>query len=288
VASLPVCLSACLSACLFQSFYLPLYTSSLQGHHHHQQLPAAASPSLAHSHCPAVRLSAGAAVRAPLQLPSPPLALAACGLFVAVLCDDGVHVFDRSSAAEVQHIDYQHDDAHAALVGSLPVASDPAGRAVIFAASGGVLCLQPIALQQQVRELLKRKRFDQALALLAAAEPPAASLLSDGQQDEQLLQQAGQQQATWQQVALAQAGLLLLLECEFEAGLAIMAQLPGSVWQPAQLFPLFPGHTARCEGGSKHCRSVPQHHAVMHDREIHARGMHAYAHTHYALVHFRY
>jgi hypothetical protein len=37
----------------------------------------------------------GAAVRAPLQLPSPPVALAAAGLFVVAVCDDRVHVFDR-------------------------------------------------------------------------------------------------------------------------------------------------------------------------------------------------
>jgi hypothetical protein len=37
----------------------------------------------------------GAASRAPLQLPMPPLALAAAGLFVVAVCDDGVHVYDR-------------------------------------------------------------------------------------------------------------------------------------------------------------------------------------------------
>lgn len=41
---------------------------------------------------------AGAAVREPLQLPLPPLALASAGLFVVAVCDDGVYAFDRNSS----------------------------------------------------------------------------------------------------------------------------------------------------------------------------------------------
>jgi hypothetical protein len=37
----------------------------------------------------------GTAVRAPLVLGTQPLALAAAGLFVVAVCDDGLHVFDR-------------------------------------------------------------------------------------------------------------------------------------------------------------------------------------------------
>jgi hypothetical protein len=46
---------------------------------------------------------------------------------------------------------------------------------------------------------------------------------------------------SWQQVALAQAALLLLLDAEFDAALAILGELPCEVWQPCQLLALFPG-----------------------------------------------
>lgn len=94
---------------------------------------------------------AGAAVREPLQLAMPPLALAAAGMFVVAVCDDGVHVFDRASSREVQHIDYMHDDEFVALSGRLPVATDAAGRCIVLAAAGQVLRLEPIALEAQVR-----------------------------------------------------------------------------------------------------------------------------------------
>jgi hypothetical protein len=50
----------------------------------------------------------------------------------------------------------------------------------------------------------------------------------------------------WHQVALAQAGLLLLLECEWEAALAVLEELDVAAWQPCQLFGLFPAVSARC------------------------------------------
>lgn len=44
----------------------------------------------------------GGAVREPLLLPGRPLALVAAGLFVAAVCEDGVHVYDRNTSREVQ------------------------------------------------------------------------------------------------------------------------------------------------------------------------------------------
>lgn len=43
-----------------------------------------------------------------------------------------------------------------------------------------------------------------------------------------------------------QAGLLMLLDGDFAAGLSVLQQLPLEVWQPCQLFGLFPALTARC------------------------------------------
>jgi hypothetical protein len=80
----------------------------------------------------------------------PPLALAATGFFVVAVCDDGVHVFDRSSSQEVQHIDYAHDDAYVRLNSVIPAAADAASKCICLASSSQVLRLEPIAIEQQV------------------------------------------------------------------------------------------------------------------------------------------
>uniref|UniRef100_A0A383VGG5 Uncharacterized protein n=1 Tax=Tetradesmus obliquus TaxID=3088 RepID=A0A383VGG5_TETOB len=207
--------------------------------------------------------ASGAAVREPLQLSMPPIALAAAGLFVVALCDDGVHVFDHTRGSrEVQHIDFAHDDAYVRLSGRLPAAADASGRCICLATSSQVLRLEPVAIEQQVRELLKRKRFDQALELIRSTAAEAAAgggsrPASPYQQQlsiglpEPLHQESGgvtaavARRPAWHQVALAQAALLLLLECEWAAGLALLEELDVATWQPCQLFGLFAAVTAR-------------------------------------------
>eukprot|EP00879_Flechtneria_rotunda_P031553 GHRR01034479.1.p1 GENE.GHRR01034479.1~~GHRR01034479.1.p1 ORF type:complete len:455 (+),score=204.41 GHRR01034479.1:504-1868(+) len=185
--------------------------------------------------------AAGAAVCEPLQLSMTPLALAAAGLFVVALCDDGVHVFDRTNSREVQHIDYSHDDAYVRLTQRLPAAGDAGGSCICLATSSQVLRLEPIAIEQQVRELLKRKQFDQALDLIHNTQQAAqASDLGDATAIAADAADAAGGRAQWHHIALAQAGLLLLLECEFERGLQLLQDLPPFVWQPCQLFSMFP------------------------------------------------
>ena len=55
---------------------------------------------------------------------------------------------------------------------------------------------------------------------------------------------------SWQQLALAQAGLLMLLDADFESGLSVLQELPLEVWQPSQLFSLFPKLMARSVEGA--------------------------------------
>jgi len=50
---------------------------------------------------------------------------------------------------------------------------------------------------------------------------------------------------SWQQVALVQAGLLMLMDADFGSALSVLQELPLEVWQPCQLFSLFPSLTAR-------------------------------------------
>jgi hypothetical protein len=92
----------------------------------------------------------GAAVREPLQLPLPPLALSSAGLFVVAVCDDGVYAFDRNSSRQVQQIEYAHDDTYVGLSQRLPTAADAGGRCICLATSSLVLWLEPVALEQQV------------------------------------------------------------------------------------------------------------------------------------------
>jgi hypothetical protein len=54
----------------------------------------------------------------------------------------------------------------------------------------------------------------------------------------------------WTDVALAQAGLLLLLDCDFDRAFAALDRCTPSAFQPAQLFDLFPEHTARWAGAA--------------------------------------
>lgn len=93
---------------------------------------------------------AGAAVREPLQLPMAPLSLTSAGMFLVALCDDGIHVFDRTTSKEVQHIDFAHDDAYVRMQQRLPTAADDGGRAIVVATTQAVFRLEPIAVEQQV------------------------------------------------------------------------------------------------------------------------------------------
>jgi len=61
-------------------------------------------------------------------------------------------------------------------------------------------------------------------------------------------QQQQQQQPHWTEVALAQAGLLLLFDCDFDRAFAAFDRCAPGAFQPAQLLELFPQHTARWAG----------------------------------------
>ena len=48
----------------------------------------------------------GQPAQSALSFPSTPIALAASGLYILAACADGVHVYDRTSAAWVQSLPY--------------------------------------------------------------------------------------------------------------------------------------------------------------------------------------
>lgn len=113
--------------------------------------------------------SQGAAIKEPLVMPGQPLALAQAGAFVVAVCGDGIHVFDRNTSREVQQIAFPYAAVAAGDGGylqegnsaALPVADNVAGSCVVLGTPTSVYCLQPVAMEQQVRDLLKRKQYTQ-------------------------------------------------------------------------------------------------------------------------------
>jgi hypothetical protein len=112
----------------------------------------------------------------------------------------------------------------------------------------------------QVQELLKRRCFDQALDLIdlvltteaAAAASSSSNYLTPSHAPHTAAAAAymdGSSSSSgvgmWPQVALAQAGQLLLCEGEVERGLAVLERCPPEVFQPCQLFYLFPEEMER-------------------------------------------
>eukprot|EP00198_Chlamydomonas_reinhardtii_P002350 XP_001691686.1 hypothetical protein CHLREDRAFT_145137 [Chlamydomonas reinhardtii] len=133
-----------------------------------------------------------------------------------------------SKQPPVQRIFWAHDDPWVAAAGQLPAAEDAAGGgAVALATSAAVLVLQPVAADVQARELLKRKRFDAALALIRACR------------------RAGED---WADGALAQAGLLMMQELRCEDALSALEEVGPAAFQPAQLMPLFPQESRSTSG----------------------------------------
>ena len=113
----------------------------------------------------------------------------------------------------------------------------------------------------QVRELLKRRCFDQALDLVdlvLETETTTAATSSSSSSHHQhpshtLATAAGTGSSNgmslWPEMALAQAGQLLLLGGEIERGLAVLERCPPDVFQPCQLFHLFPEEMERLVWG---------------------------------------
>ena len=89
---------------------------------------------------------AGQPAQSALTFPSTPIALAASGLYILAACADGVHVYDRTSAAWVQSLPYPE--------GALPSPGQPIhtaynnkGSCVLFAGLQKVICQILLYLQ---------------------------------------------------------------------------------------------------------------------------------------------
>lgn len=75
---------------------------------------------------------AGHPAQSALTFPSAPSALATAGIYVLAACSDGVHVYDRTSAAWVQSLPYP-DGLRTAPGQQLCSAQNPNGSIVLVA-----------------------------------------------------------------------------------------------------------------------------------------------------------
>ncbi|GAB4818896.1 hypothetical protein N2152v2_005942 [Parachlorella kessleri] len=162
---------------------------------------------------------AGSALR--LDGLATPRALAASGPYLLAACEDAIHVFDCAEGGEVQVLEY--GAGLRPLPGQLMFGADnPSGSCVLLAGRAVVWACLPVSSEEQAREVLRRRDYGRALALI----------------EQGLAQGEG-----WAEVASAQAALCLLHDCLFELAGEALERCSPAVFQPAQLFPLFPHHT---------------------------------------------
>ncbi|GMH35213.1 hypothetical protein BSKO_03081 [Bryopsis sp. KO-2023] len=176
--------------------------------------------------------SQGRAARPPLNLPSKPLVLSQGGMCtVAVCADSGILIFDQMSSKLVQCIPFQvngltsrTEDQQQPDDYGLSHADTPTGSCVVLAAHRRIWVLRPVAPESQALQLLKSKSYSAAL---------------------DLAEQCAGEGAPWVQVCFAQAGLLLIQELRWQLGVEALEKCNVDVFQPWELFPLFPEWTAK-------------------------------------------
>jgi hypothetical protein len=169
----------------------------------------------------------GQAIRQPLLLPDhTPLSVVLTGHNVLVMMDGYFLIYDSSTCQMIQMISFDHDDPWIKSSGRMPVAHDEITGSVFVATSTSIRRLERVQEERQAWELLKSRRYAQALALASSA------LASQGQ----VLIEGG-----WPGRVMAQAGLMLLvLEGKAMEAIEALSSCPMSEWQPIQLLALFP------------------------------------------------
>eukprot|EP00884_Botryococcus_braunii_P004337 jgi/Botrbrau1/13904/Bobra.0017s0011.1 len=153
-----------------------------------------------------------------LTLPPGVPGLASSGLYVLAACADGVHIFDRTSSAWVQSLGYP-GGLRAAPGQQLLVSQNVKGSCVLVAGYRKVWMYRPVALDEQAKELLRARNYAQAVHL-------ADTCSGEG--------------APWADSAFAQAAFLLLHELRFTEAMAAFLRCSLTLFQPLELFPLFP------------------------------------------------
>lgn len=140
----------------------------------------------------------------------------------------------------------------------LVLADDADGACVVAAVQSRIVCLLPVPLEEQVRNQLRGKRYEQAMALACSAVAlngmprswletvrPVHALsrtvfqlgLSSGSHTPSVIGAGEEEQVR------VQAGYLMLFDLEFER--AVDYLLMCKTFQPAELFAFFPEYTRK-------------------------------------------
>jgi len=152
---------------------------------------------------------------------SRPLSLAQSSPYIlAAMADGSVEVYDRGSARLVQRLPLQMLPAT-----ELHLADDLAGQCVVAAVQSRLVCLLPVPLEEQVRELLRAKQLDEAAALVESAVKFNGCPVS------------------WIETVRVEAAYLLIFDLEFERAMSFLQQC--SAFQPGELFAFFPQFALR-------------------------------------------
>ena len=171
----------------------------------------------------------GQAVRQPLILPDQrPLSVVLTGQCTLVVMDGYFLVYDSASCQMIQLISFNHDDPWVSASGRMPAVYDEATGSIFVATSSCVRRLERVQEDKQAWELLKSRRYSQALTL-------ASSTLAARSH------QGHSEGSGWPGRVIAQAGwMLLVMEGKVKEAIEAFMSCPISEWQPIQILALFP------------------------------------------------
>ncbi|CAI7829827.1 unnamed protein product, partial [Closterium sp. NIES-54] len=223
----------------------------------------------------------------PLIFPSPPIALTFAPPHVATALHHSLHLFDPATGTLLQTLPVPGGVGTAGRSPLVALAAERGGGGAVVAASGSEVWWVPrLSLVQQARELMREKRYGEALEVArgldvgeemeggewrevrpgdgaepstgkadaasavtgAAAVAAAKGVVSPMASAPELGSRNVTIQGVWRRrvaEAHAQVGLLLLWDGDFKAAVPHLLAARGGVFQPAEIFALFPHLTAR-------------------------------------------
>ncbi|XP_020106961.1 transforming growth factor-beta receptor-associated protein 1 isoform X2 [Ananas comosus] len=158
--------------------------------------------------------SSGQPVGGSFVFRQPPDSVADMSSYVVVTGNAGIEIHRRKTGACVQSVSLAKHGS-----GSLIVANDDqgSGEVVVIATPYKVICFRKVSAEEQIKSLLRKKKFTEAICLVEELE-------SDGEMTKDMLS-----------FVHAQVGFLLLFDLRFED--AVNHFLLSETMQPSEIFP---------------------------------------------------
>ncbi|CAD7698296.1 unnamed protein product [Ostreobium quekettii] len=170
----------------------------------------------------------GQAARPPLNLPAKPLRLMQGGMCIVAVCEGGdIHIYDQGTSRLLQRIPFPVNGFMNPDDPSQPQlfhADTPTGACVVLASPRRIWILRPVAPDNQAQQLLRGRSYAAAL---------------------ELAEQCSAKGEPWVPIFYAQAGLLLLQDFRWREAIECLEHCSIEVFQPCELFPLFPAWTEK-------------------------------------------